>query len=296
MDKLKQELMRSVSENMAQRFRRRVRRPNITGHDSAKDMSLMTEYAKNDLPRYLNGLRPKLELTDGPSISTHQGKHIEIKSHEELVAKTYKAAVGAYTREFDFTLPSGRQVISPPYDTFWTIGQAESGPWALIDGEVLAYTPDGPPESAAGIGVHLTTDEPVLASITPNGTCEFFLGMAPPLPHGRISGGLGITVWTDGDPSPTFSRQAILWDFNGLPGLFGIHGSGQIADAHSPAVGFGFIRLAPVLLNMVPGARYLLWIWCWNIAQHQVLDGLIGYINFSLPSIAIDAGPPLAIH
>jgi hypothetical protein len=107
---------------------------------------------------------------------------------------------------------------------------------------------------------------------------------------------MGITIYTNSEPQPTMSRQPVLWSVSGMTTLSGQKGSGRIADAASPAFGFGTVPLAPALVNLVPGSRYLVWVWCWQTARLEKDDPFIAFLGFSLPFVTIDAGPPILIH
>ena len=54
--------------------------------------------------------------------------------------------------------------------------------------------------------------------------------------------------------------------------------------------------LAPALVNMVPGSRYLVWVWCWQISRLAENDPFIAFLSFLMPFVTVDAGPPLVIH
>ena len=150
--------------------------------------------------------------------------------------------------------------------------------------------------SAAGIGFYLTTNEPVLAAITPQGTYDWNWVAFENLPFARSRGGMGITIYTNSEPQPTMSRQPVLWSASGMTSFSGQQGSGRIADAASPASGFGPVPLAPTLINMLPGSRYLVWVWCWQISRLEKDDAFIAFLRFSMPFVTIEAGPPILIH
>ena len=107
---------------------------------------------------------------------------------------------------------------------------------------------------------------------------------------------MGITIYTDSEPQPTMSRQPVLWSVSGMTSWKGANGSGRIADAASPAFGLGTVPLAPALVNMVPGSRYLVWVWCWQTSRLEKDDAFIAFLNFHMPFVTIDAGPPIVIH
>ena len=166
------------------------------------------------------------------------------------------------------------------------------GAFSRFDGKVFAL-PKTDAFSAAGIGFYLTTSEPVLAGITPQGNYNFSYTAFHEDPFARTSGGMGITIYTDTETTPTLSRQPVLWNASGATLLSGAKGGGRIADAASPAFGFGTVPLAPALFNMVPDSRYLVWVWCWQTARH---DAFFAQIGFSMPLVTVDASPPIVIH
>ncbi|HST58096.1 MAG TPA: hypothetical protein VLK84_05405, partial [Longimicrobium sp.] len=194
---------------------------------------------------------------------------------------------------FDYRIPTGSRVISPVYDREWAHGNGVAF-GARVDGKVITI-PDERGFSAAGIGVYLTVDQPVLAAITPQGSYDWNWNAFKNLPFGRSRGGLGITIFTDAQPQPTMSRQPVLWSLAGMTQFAGAKGSGRIADAASPAFGFGTVPLGPALLNMVPGSRYLVWVWCWQSSQLGPDSGFIAFLQMNMPFLTIDAGPPLAV-
>jgi hypothetical protein len=197
--------------------------------------------------------------------------------------------------EFDFTVPNGCSNFGPPYDQDWGVGIAETF-GSTADGNVITIAEvDG--QSAGGIAFHLTTNEPVLASITPQGTYQWsWLNLLNFLPDAWTTGGMGITIYTDSQTEPTLSRQPVLWSASAFAPLSGQTGNGLIANAASPAFGFGAIPLAPALLNMIPGSRYLVWVWCWQLSHHQDGDGFFAILNYTMPSVTVCAGPPIVIH
>jgi hypothetical protein len=197
--------------------------------------------------------------------------------------------------EFDFTVPNGCSNFGPPYDQDWGVGIAETF-GSTADGSVITIAEvDG--QSAGGVAFHLTTNEPVLASITPQGTYQWsWFNLLNFLPDAWTTGGMGITIYTDSQTEPTLSRQPVLWSASAFAPLSGQTGNGLIANAASPAFGFGAIPLAPALLNMIPGSRYLVWVWCWQLSHHQDGDGFFAILNYTMPSVTVCAGPPIVIH
>jgi hypothetical protein len=107
---------------------------------------------------------------------------------------------------------------------------------------------------------------------------------------------LGITGYVDQNPKAALSRQAALWTLSGVTRFAAGNGTGRIANAASPALGFGPVSLGPVLPNIVPGSRYLVWVWCWQTARNVRNKGFIAFINLKMPFVMVNAGPPLFIR
>jgi hypothetical protein len=193
--------------------------------------------------------------TRGEAARSHESSH----SREGLIAyggigtksQFERHALERFTSDaarqrlnFDYTVHSGCRAYAPPYDREYQVGTAEAF-GATADGNVMTLAPyDG--QSAAGIGFYLTTDEPVLASITPQGTYQWsWFNLQNVLPNVWTTGGTGITIYANSDTEPTLSRQQVLWSASGLTPWSGHTDNGNIADAASPAFGFGSVPLGP---------------------------------------------------
>jgi hypothetical protein len=105
-----------------------------------------------------------------------------------------------------------------------------------------------------------------------------------------------MTIYVDGAPQPAVSKQVTLWNLSGATRLTGDYKTGRIADAASPAIGFGTVPLAPALVNMVPGSSYLVWVWCWQLARNIGNGTFIAFMNLKMQFVSLDAGPPIIIH
>ena len=109
------------------------------------------------------------------------------------------------------------------------------------------------------------------------------------------------TLWIRAAIGRNQQPAAIAIGYGYLTGLFGVtrftgdSRTGRIADAASPATGFGPIPLAPVLLNMFPGNSYLVWVWCWQVLQVHSGAAFLAFLKMSMPFVTIDAGPPIVI-
>lgn len=191
---------------------------------------------------------------------------------------------------FELTVPFGSRVISPPYDKEWATGSALAF-GAKIDGKYSVLAADEP--SSAAIGIYLTVDRPADVAITPGGTYAFNCLAAQDMPALRSTGGLGLMAYVDSNPEPSLEREAMLWNVNGLSLTTSFSGSGQISDAHSPPVGLGPVYLAPLILRMDPGHRYLIWVWGWQVSSQT--QGFFGLLNVDMPFVTVDAGPPIYI-
>lgn len=197
-------------------------------------------------------------------------------------------------KKLNIKVRNGSKVLAPPYDVDWSEGNG-FGAFARFDGDVIVV-PKSNGFSAAGIGFYLTTNEPALVSITPQGTYSWNWVAFADFPYAQSRGGMGITIYVDAHPEPIMSRQQVLWSVSGMTAFSGQKGSGQIADAASPGLGFGSIPLAPALVNMYPGSQYLVWIWCWQTTRIQENSAFIAFMNFSMPLVTIDAGPQIFVH
>ena len=214
----------------------------------------------------------------------------QLESH--LVERLSLETLGPQTT-FDLTVQTGTRVFGPPYDEDWSEGNG-MGVFARFDGRAFTISKNNA-FSAAGIGFYLTTTETVLAAITPQGTYDWNWGAFADLPSARSRGGMGLTIFTDGQQQPTLSHQPVLWSVSGMTALSGEKGSGRIADAASPAFGLGTVPLAPALVQMVPGSIYLVWVWSWQIAR-ETGGPFIAFSSFSMPFVTINAGPPIVIR
>jgi hypothetical protein len=193
---------------------------------------------------------------------------------------------------FDYTVPTGSRIIGPPYDVDWSEGAG--GVFSRFEGSCFTFSIEG--FSASGVGFYLSSDEPMLTAITPVGNYDWNWFSLQDLPFLRSRGGLGVAIFADGGPQPVMSRQPVLWSLNGVLKFTGQSGSGRIADAASITTGFGPIRLAPALLNMVPGSSYLVWLWLWQIARSLKHTAVMASSKFEMPFVTIDAGPPIALR
>jgi hypothetical protein len=296
---MEQQILRKISHRLRKSHTFSVQRVAVS---EAQDESSTARFSSH-VNAVLKGLTTEIR---GEAARAHDSSHIR----EGLIAyggigtksQFEKHALERFTSDaarqklnFDYTVHSGCRAYAPPYDREYQVGIAEAF-GATADGNVLTLAPyDG--QSAAGIGFYLTTDEPVLASITPQGTYQWsWFNLQNVLPNVWTTGGTGITIYANADTEPTLSRQQVLWSESGLTPWSGQTGNGNIADAASPAFGFGSIPLGPALLNMAPGSRYLVWIWCWQLAHSEESDGFLAMLSFTMPSVTVCVGPQISIH
>lgn len=191
----------------------------------------------------------------------------------------------------DFRVSAGSRIVGTPYDVEWQVGGGVAF-GARQDGSALTFSKLG--FSAAGIGFYLSSPRRFSVAVTPLGGYDFNWFAVENLPRLRSRGGMGVTVYANNDPSPVHSRQPVLWSLSGATKFTGGSGSGRVADAASPPVGFGPVPLAPVMLELDPSVRYLVWVWCWQTKNIDA-DEFLAFLRFSMPLVMIDAGPPLIL-
>lgn len=292
------DLKRQIEQRLNQVPRFHIERMATGGIDAERDISFFSAHVTAELDRYTREMYDDIDATEAAAHPRNTipdfGGFQTQRQMEKHFLEQISMDIGSSITAFDYTVPSGSRVFGPPYDRTMVLGNGLSF-GGQIDGKVYTIqTPNG--ISEAGIGFYLTTDEPVLAAITPQGTYDFSWAAFEFLPFARSRGGMGITIYTDSEDQPTLSRTPVLWSISAMTALTGHTGNGQIADAASPAFGLGTVPLAPALLNMVPGSRYLVWVWCWQIAKLEPNDRFIAWLQFAMPFVTIDAGPPILLH
>ena len=292
------EIKRRLEERISAVQRFSIERIATGDTDGERDMSLISAHVTSELERHMCEMYDDTDESEAaaqPRDAVREFGGLRTRRQlEKHFVERLSVDIGSLTKAFDFTVPSGSRVFGPPYDRDWSEGNG-LGIFSRFDGK--AYTiPKANGFSAAGIGFYLTTNEPVLAAITPQGTYDWSWVSFADLPFARSRGGMGITIYTNSEPQPTMSRQPVLWSGSGMTTFSGQKGSGRIADSASPAFGLGTVPLAPALVNMVPGSRYLVWVWCWQTSRLEEHDGFIAFLRFVMPFVTIDAGPPILIH
>jgi hypothetical protein len=267
------------------------------GTDGERAMSLFSAYVASELGRHISRMRDDAGISEAPTQPHAVPKFGGLRTRRQLenhLVERLSADMNSPIRTRDFVVPTGSRVLGPPYDLDWSEGNGVGG-FSRFDGKALTI-PKANGFSAAGIGFYLTTQEPALAAITPQGTYDWNWTSFQDLPFARSRGGMGVTVYANAEAQPTLSRQPVLWSVSGMTAFSGQMGSGRIADAASPAFGLGAVPLAPVILNMVAGSRYLVWVWCWQTSQLEADDVFIAFMRFIMPFITIEAGPPMSIR
>jgi hypothetical protein len=193
----------------------------------------------------------------------------------------------------DLVIPVGHRFVTPPYDHDWATGAAT--PLAKLDGTMLVFGAEG--FSANGVSMMLSSTEPLLTSVIPQGVFDFSWASLDNYPSLRSRGGLGILVYENANPAPVLERQSVLWSVAGVSQFTGGQGSGRFADATMPSAPFGPIPLAPAVINMLPGRSYELWMWVWQVAHYGVASpAFLSFLRCKMPLVQVDAGPPINIH
>ena len=272
----------------------------MTGDEVGEcDTSNIAAHISLELERHMSDLYDDTgasEAVEQPSDALHKFGGLRTQRQlEKHFVERLSVDIGSSMKTFDLTVQNGCKFFAPPYDLEWGENALVFG--NRLDGKVIIISrPEG--FAAAGFGFYLTTDEPVIAAITPQGTYDWNWIAVADLPFARSRGGLGITIYTNSEPQPTMSRQSVLWSASGMTMLSGQKGSGRIADAASPAFSgmFGSVPLAPALVSMVPGSRYLVWVWCWQISRLRENDAFMAFLQLNMPFVTICAGPPIVIR
>jgi hypothetical protein len=213
------------------------------------------------------------------------------KAREQV--QSFSALLQSHPRlTFDLNISSNFQVFATPYDHSWQVGL---GSPLNQDGKPLIFGSDG--FSGAGFAIDLTVSSELLVSIVPQGV---FTGgwsniSLDAQPQRSLSGGTGVVVYSDA--ALLLSRTASLWNVAGL-----MPGAGQkftlnFADTASPAPlgSFGSIPIAPVLVSMVPGVRYEVWFYVWQL-NTPLQQGVLTFCEANIPLVTISAGPPIKLH
>jgi hypothetical protein len=194
----------------------------------------------------------------------------------------------------DVALSSGCQLIAPPYDVNWAVGNGS--PLGRDNGRPFTSGCDG--FSASGFGLFLKSERHVAVSLVPQGR---FTGSWIRLDPGRderqrSSGGTGVVIYADG--SLLLSRQPKQWDIS-APNQFECASFDlPFAATATPALpgSFGTIPLAPVLFEMLPGRRYLVWLYVWQLASGIDGKNFLAFNKGVIPLISVCTSDPINLH
>jgi hypothetical protein len=293
---LHDQINRNIAHRISEGPRLSIERISTEDMDVSHDTGRISAHISSELQRHLYEMYDDTDASEAlanPRDAIRFGSLLTRRQLEKHVTEHVSVGIGK-TKALDFVVKNGSRIFGPPYDREWSEGNGIAF-GGRLDGKAIT-TPKANGFSAAGIGFYLTTNEPVLAAITPQGTYNWSWSAFENLPFARSRGGMGIAIYTDGEPNPTMSRQPLLWSLSGMTAFSGQKDSGRIADAASPAFGFGTVPLAPALVHMVPGSRYLVWVWCWQTSQLESDDAFIAFLSFTMPFVTIDAGPPGSLH
>lgn len=294
---------RELEDQLSNRRQLRVARLTTDLPAGEADTSVHAAYVAFQMKRRLAEMYDDgdaAEFAENPRVSgdRYGGLATQRQLEKHVVERFRMAGQGIM---YDLTVPFGAQVLAPPYDRDWSEGFGLATAYARIDGK-LACGSKANSFSAAGLGFYLTTDEPVSAAITPGGSYNWFYWGTANLPFLRSGGGLGVTIYADSGAEPYMSHIVPVWSLSGLQIRYNLWeteaGNGRIADAAAPVPpgGVGTVPLAPARVDMVPGSRYLVWIWCWQTCHMEAGDPFVGILTMEMPFVTIEAGPPVDFH
>jgi len=188
----------------------------------------------------------------------------------------------------------GCRVVGTPYDVDWSLNGG-FGFFSRHDGNVTIVGLEG--ESAAGVGLYLTSDTDVDLLITPHGDYSWSWFSVEDAPTWRSGGGLGLAIYDTSQATPLHASRARLWSFSGTKAFTGGKGDGLIPNASSPAQAgtFGPVPLAPVIVRVRAGRQLLVWVWGWQVNRKDE-RGSLAFLTMRMPAVQICGGPPLVIR
>ena len=207
LDKIKRRIEQRISEG--RRFS--IERAATADTDVERDTSVISAHVASELERHMSEMYDDEDALEAAAQSHNSVRDFgglrTQRQWEKHVVERLSVGIGSPMKAL-VTVLSGTRVFGPPYDLEWSEG-AGLAFGGRIDGEAITVLKDG--FSAAGIGFYLSANEPIAASITPQGTYDWNWFAFENLPFVRSRGGMGITIYTNLDPQPTISRQSVLW-------------------------------------------------------------------------------------
>jgi hypothetical protein len=271
-----------------------VRRTTITADESQEAIdvfdSIITAQLSRGLADFDSDFARVSDITFGPDIEVRVTAD-ELRRYRDFwVEQELKRPLIPLT----ISLSPGNRLMSPPYDVDWSSGSG-IGFLSRYDGDLYSVGNDG--FSGAGVGMFLETSTPVAVALTPIGTQRYSWFTMSGFTNTFSRGGLGVLVYQVGNPTPLALREVTLWDISGGRASYsGDTASGSIADAASPASGFGPIPLAPLLFDMQPGIKYLFWVWIWQFLRELGSGDFFAIQDAHVSLIESSAGPQTIIH
>jgi hypothetical protein len=329
---LSDEVKKLIDQRISKLPKYGIERVSSEETDYEQDTSFISELMTSVYERHKSEIYDKTDVAETAAQPEEKVRDFGVfKTQRQLakyiVEKLFKSEPGLYTGGVDvnfpklddslyetgpvrtFPLPYECRIFAPPYEVsilkdggepdFRFSASSSSGNLRVTNDSLNLAS-----FSLAGVGFYVSTKKPVLASITPEGTYQWswYSGTSQPLLQSR--GGLGIAIYKDSEPQPTWSREVLLWSESGIIKLdlelfAGKKGNGRIADAASPTFGFGPIPLAPALVNMVPGPRYLVFVYCFQTTINPLIFGSDTFntnLSIRVPSVTICENPPIVVR
>jgi hypothetical protein len=264
-------------------------------------MSRFADHVSAALKPQVDAMRYRAEVSDTGSQSLSTSRElggllteVQLRNH---FAERLRVELDRPMMPLEFTVPSGTSTFSPPYDEEWQIG----GGVAFGASQNGRFDSISKPheESNAGVGFYLSSNSNVdtVVAITPLGSYRWSWFGSGDLPSLESRGGLGYTVYKEGQEEPLGMNTATLFSVSGVWGSnYGGEGSGKLEKAvslTSDEEPFAF-RLFPVGLRMRPDHKYLIQVWVWQTlvpgptGDGPVLDPpFLGILNVEMPFVEV---------
>lgn len=291
-----------MTESILRRIRGRFedRQTTLVRRGSATDDrdygSLLSAHVLSSVDKLTRGLRDTSIVLDSVDEERHVSSAVtqaRLQMHlEDLLTKGI-----APNRTFDLVIYPGSVVFAPPYDKEWQEGRGLAF-GAKSDGNFLTMQPNPGETSGAGVGLIIQSSTLADASIMPQGGYKTSIfSVSNQSANAWSMGGLAVTIYNGGNPSPEISRIIPLWSITNIHQWFGLTLEGQIADATSVTAPGPFpYRLVDFTLRMEPNVPYLVWIWAWQTGNVPDGNGFLALSSVTMPAVTISAGPPVVIH